>query len=407
MSSSKSIQLKVETNAFNTALNRLQKTAGNNGIMPITCVVMLQVEYVHNIPYLVCSATDTIHTIYEYVEMLDCDGIDNNSYIATVDINQFCKLIKSTSKHAITFIVNEDDKNVLHIHGNGKYKLSILYDSSGSKIATINNVREYGLDKFQYGVTVDHNDMSIVNKILGISVAKEGFIIPCYHHYYFGNNAIVASDTTSASCYKKQIFNENTEMLLYNKTVALLAQFNNDFNVHTINTPKFDKIIFKNKDTELVVFINANTTTLQDDYQYNDILDLFISTNNDIIIDKKEIIAILNRYVLFNYVDIVIDVYDNKIVFKDSNKNSIDKNDFEFIEEFIYNDTITDSTYIMSLTTDVLNLKKYINATTSIVQDASNANKVKLNFNDTTILISTIEQDVQHVIACKPLVLNF
>lgn len=327
----------IQTSELKDKLKLLIMAAGLDPHLPIT-----QLVYINGNTF---STTDNVNTLYANI------NTEDDNLQALVEVKALFELVK---RFTVKSVELTRENNNLIIKGNGTYILPIVLDSNGNDI----NV----MDK-RSGTNWEPVNANIKNiyKIVKLSVAPDDFAIPCYSNVVFSDK-VISTDTSRITFYD---FNIRRNPALVNKTTIQILENIGEFNKES------NLLQYKNDDYWLVV-----APLDISDYQIEDIDNLYnLDYENKAKINRKDLLALINRFMVFNYNFIHLSFNDNKLNVK------TDQDEFNESLDII-------GQGIFDFEIDVKILKQYI---TNMLDD-----EITLGFND---MLSLKDNTVEHILS--------
>lgn len=220
MKKERDFMLTIKTDLLKTLLNKADKCASKNKMLPLTCMLCIEVK--NN----TLTLTTTDGSNYLFVK----HELEAEDFYVVVDEEMFVKLVAKTTSDTMTF---ELVGNHLNIAGNGAYSLE-LPDENGALIVFPNPIANRGFT--QTRTTISKETLSLILKTNKIAVSQS-FAEPCYTGYYM-HDAVVTSDRTVVCCNDVKIF--DTPMLINPELMNILSVFDDDVMIMTDG----DEIVF-------------------------------------------------------------------------------------------------------------------------------------------------------------------
>lgn len=351
--------MKVRTKDIVNILTKLVAAAGYDHTIPITGLVTLNFIEDNNI--LELSSTDTVHTMYGFVECLD---FNKENFITSVDIQVLYKLLKSQTCEEIELEIID---KILYIKGNGNYKIPSIIDGKGEEVK-IPEVRQ-NLKPSKY---ISKIYLKEAYDILKISAAPIDFPEPVYHNFWFDNN-VISTDTEKASIYYQDIFTK--KLILFNKTLNLLTLFDNDIINVAFGYNNF--VEFSTNNLILVTSIGRK----EDHIYFSKVEDIFNqSFDYEIDLNREQLLEIFSRFSIFNYGNVLFNFYEDNLEIR-----TIGEDFSEIIK--------LDQTLFAQFSINFEIINKYIKAITD--------KKFKLSFNKETKVIMIKDNISAHMFAVE------
>jgi DNA polymerase III sliding clamp (beta) subunit (PCNA family) len=267
--------MKVETKELQKMLGKVMKGVINNKIIPITSLI--------GIKYLDGELSITAFDEYNYIQVF-IDNVSGEDLEVTIPAYLFNNLIQKMTCKEIDITM---DDSVLHIKGNGKYKIELPIDETGDLISypEIPEVepKESGVIK---KTTID--SMLNVNKAcLAKNEAQK-----CFRGYHVSKGNVITGDTRIAAVNPKKIFKDS--YLFCPEALELLSVIE-------------DKEIEYERNEDIILFKSDNVyiyTVEQEDeekFPYKEIKEFFnnLEELQSCTLNKSEILGVLDRVSLF------------------------------------------------------------------------------------------------------------
>ena len=350
------MKLTIKTSLLKNLLDKTDKCASNNKMLPITGMMCINVSD----NKLTLTTTDGSNYLYVW------DTVESSDFYAVVDESSFVKLVSKTTSDTMTFELVD---SALKVYGNGTYSLELPVDENGNLIKFPNPLHNVSYQpQFKWSKEALELILKTNKATLSTSLAE-----PCYTGYYV-SNCVITSDR-SVICHNDLNLLSNP-VLVNPEIMNILSVFNSDVDVCLMS----NDIIFKGTDCL------AYGHLMNDIDEYN--AEAVINLVNTELPHKCEV----NRNSLLNALDrlsLFVSPYDkNAITLKFTNEyleiRSAKLNAVERIKYAYIND-VSDSTCDI----DIEMFKKQINVQSGDVVELWYGNDVfiKMVDGDTTQLI--------------------
>ena len=311
------MQFSILTKTFQEMLNKVNKGASNNKLLPLTSMVRI------NLTDKVLSLTTT--DMNNFVTIRET-GINGDNLDVVMPIDTISKIVAKTTTDTITFELVE---GFVKLKGNGTYDLPISVDEEGINV----KFPEYSFPENGTTETIKYADIRSILDNNSVCLADD-LSTPALTGYYFGNNVI--STNSIAICINKIKFFDG-EVLLSPTIVNLLGLFTAEsITVHRAG----DKIKFTSPNVDVC----GSVMTELEDYPAEAIESyLDAKFQNSCKINKASLLGILDRILIF--VDDAQDHLLADIAFTDKGLLIQNKNNTanELVTYVSGSDTITDT----------------------------------------------------------------
>lgn len=284
------MQFSILTKTFQEMLNKANKGASNNKLLPLTSMVHF------NLKDKVLSVTTT--DMNNFVTIRET-GINGDNMDVVMPIYTISKIVAKTTTETITFEYND---NFVKLKGNGTYSLPISVDEEGVSI----RFPEFSFSDTFTTETIKSSDIRSVINNNANCLADEIQSVGPLTGYYFGNN-VITTDSVAICINKIKLFGE--PVLLSPTVVNLLSLFTaENVTVQRAN----DKIKFTSPNVDVCGFVMNEVG----DYPAEAIESyLDAKFQNSCKINKASLLGILDRLLIF--VDEIQDQFTANITFSD------------------------------------------------------------------------------------------
>ena len=279
--------MKIKTEKLQVLLEKVNKGAGNNKLLPITMLMCLENEN----KLLKITTTDGVN--YVRVTEHDCDIEDD--FYAVVDVEKFVGLISRLTCDIVELNVG---KSALEIIGNGTYSIPLQFDESGEILKYPNPEKDLLWKKVtEINTGVVDNILKTCKQALAVNVAD----FNTYTNYYV-SDCVIATNISKICDLEEPIF--ETPKLISSRMMDLLGMLT-------------DKIVVYESD-DYTAFTSDNVfiygkNVVDDSYQ--------IAAINGLINQEFTSVCEIFTYSLYDALDRVglfIELYDNgaiKLIF--------------------------------------------------------------------------------------------
>jgi len=272
------MKLTVKTEKLKEMVSRAVKGVGNNKLIPITSLMAIEVKN-NTLTLITTDATNYLYVIEEKVVADD--------FYAVVDANTFSKLISKMTSENITLEI-KNGLWVLHVSGNGNYKIELPLDENGEPIKYPDPYDSLKLSATDAG-TINKTTVQVILETIkpALAVTLEN---PCYTGYYIGDQ-VVATDTYKIASMDVKLF--DSPKLVSAELLDLLAVMNAEkINVEMVN----DDVVFITSDC----IVCGKFMDGIEDYAIDAIMGL-VDTEFDSFcsVPKSQLLQLLDRLSLF------------------------------------------------------------------------------------------------------------
>lgn len=325
--------LKIKTELFKGLLDKAIKGCSFNKMIPITG--LLSIEAKNGV--LTLFTTDKIN----YLRVSEKIKEDVEDFVVVVDARLFTDLINKTTSEYISMELNKES---LYVEGNGSYFFEIPVDENGEmiKFPDLNDIRENG-----EAIEIDMKKFR--DKLLMSRAALPLTLEAREMNNYYLKDKIITSDVFKVTCL------DNLPELK-DSTLFFSREFGDL--IIAMDYPKAKILVADNK----IQLFNDNFVLLGevgdmfDKYPIEGIQSYIASDfKHDVVINRKDIMEILERITLF------VSVFDRSTIRANFTKDGIEitskkKNGKEFLsyveaklpEDFKQMDSIIDVEYLKS-----------------------------------------------------------
>lgn len=285
--------MKIKTVTMQTMMTKAIKGVGNNKLLPLTCLIALEVKD----GIFTITSTDNVNYLY-VTEQID----STDDFYVCIRAEQFAKLISKLTSEYVELTIKD---NSLSVVANGNYKIEIPNDEMGEVIKYPNPVKDFSFDD-KIGTLTLANIGYILNSVKsGLATTIEAFP---YTNYYIGDRAI-ATDSIKISGYNAQLFSK--PQLVTASTMDLLETMSDDaVDVYVAD----GKIVFKSSNVTVYGMIPEGIDTYSIDAINNLVAQEFPNTCK---VTKSGVLQLLDRIALF------VDAYDDGAIRITFNKDSL------------------------------------------------------------------------------------
>ena len=172
------MKITLKTTEFQKMVSKAIKGAGNNKLLPITSMMLIEKSNNTN-GKIVLTTTDTNNTLKVYGE-----PYSSEDFYCVVPVDIFSKLISKLTCEKLTLDVCED---TLKVTGNGTYKISLPVDEEG--LVQFPTYEFSGTDTYDIKLSTVKSILA-VNKS-ALSTSSEG---DCYCGYYLADKVITSDE---------------------------------------------------------------------------------------------------------------------------------------------------------------------------------------------------------------------
>lgn len=265
--------MKIKTEKLQKLLNKAAKCVGNNKLLPLTSLVLLNAKG----GKITAVTTDNIN--YLYTTEVDADG---DIYVVT----EFGNLYKLVSKLTSEYIELNVDKNTLKIVSNGKYTLPVVLDDSGEMLKYPDPVKKF---KSKADEVISTDVINKITKNIKSAVATT-LDVPYLANYYVGDLAI-ASDTLIATKLSEKILKDPK---LFSVKLLSLVELTEDTDVKFGHNE--ESVLFTANDLS----VYSTITSKVEDFPIDVINGLFDEKlQNTVELNNGELSAVVDRAALF------------------------------------------------------------------------------------------------------------
>lgn len=348
-------------------VSRAVKGVGNNKLIPLTSLMAIEVKD----NKLTLITTDATNYLY-----ITEDKVVADDFYVVVDANTFSKLISKMTCENVTL---EAKVGILHVKGNGDYRIELPLDENGEPIKYPDPY-----DKLRTSV----EDVGIVNRTTiqvildsikpALAMTLEN---PCYTGYYIGEQ-VVATDTYKIASMGVKLF-ESEPKLISAELMDLLAVINDE------------KIKVEMNDTD-VVFSTSDCVVCGkfmegiEDYAIDAIMGLVdTEINSSCSIPKNAILQLLDRLSLF------VGTYDKNAIHLTFTPNGLQvsskaANGVEIID-YVSSENFKDFTCTVDIQMLTQEIKAIQNDIVELYYGEDNA--IKMTDGNITIIIATLDDE--------------
>lgn len=186
------MQLKIKTNELKEMLSKSIKGAGNNKLLPLTGLMLIQAK---NGKFTLVT-TDSSNYLYV------TQNIENkDDFYVVIEADKFSKLI---SRMTCENIVLEITEAGLKVVGNGTYIIDIPLDESGEFIKYPDPMENLTFTENAKQINISTIRTVLTSNKAAVATTME---IPCYTGYYVGAN-IITTDTFKICGVGKKLFDD-------------------------------------------------------------------------------------------------------------------------------------------------------------------------------------------------------
>jgi DNA polymerase III sliding clamp (beta) subunit (PCNA family) len=269
--------MKIKTQIFKEVLTIANKGAGKNKLYPMTNYVCIEVKD----NKLKVSTTNGTDALYITEKLAD----KTPDFFVLTEIETLNKLVQKTTVEYITLEIKDKD-SILHVRGNGNYKLNIPQDENGcitgdTTIKIPEKHEEYVISAELLHNAHDNTKNTIAKTLDNIYLTG----------FYFDAGGCITTDCFIASVTDEEVF--NTPTLLAPSTMELLTLAGK---TKTIKCTEFENII-------IFEFDNITIKSRQldvNDYPVEAIGELLSTEQHNNLTLKKDILLdTLDRISLF------------------------------------------------------------------------------------------------------------
>lgn len=274
----------VKTNVLKEMMGKAIKGVTNNKLLPLTSLIGI---FCDDKKGLMLRTFDG----YNSLVVSNGDITTKDSFYVVVYATAFNNLINKTTTETITL---ENKDKYLYVKGNGNYKFDIAIDNNSvvefPMIVDNEASTEIKVNLKDFKLALDNNKQS----------AATTFDEPSLTGAYFGD-MLLTTNSYLATLTKINLFGD-TPILLSYTTLNLL----NALDGEVVNVKFYDDKIKIYDDT---VEIYGSVMPEIEDYPFEQVMSFCdIDFANKIVVDKNELLSILNRINLF------INIYDNNAI---------------------------------------------------------------------------------------------
>ena len=270
------MKITVSTQKLKEMVARSIKGVGNNKLIPLTSLMCIEVDN-GVLSLITTDATNYLYIVGDKASMED--------FYAVVDANTFSKLVSRMTCENVTLEVKN---NVLHVKGNGNYKIELPLDENGEAIkypVPYKNLRRSAPVEGTINRTTIQVILDTIKPALAVTLEN-----PCYTGYYV-HDKIVATDTFKIASMDVEMF--DNACLISSELMDLLSVMTQE----KINVEIYgDDIVFLSNDC----IVCGKFMDGIEDYAIDAISDL-VDTEIDSFcaIPKATLVQLLDRLSLF------------------------------------------------------------------------------------------------------------
>lgn len=353
----------INTEKLKSLVNKAYKCVSNNKLIPLTELMCFDFDGER-----LMLTTSNDNGDYLYVE---CDAIVKQEPLyVTVYAEPFVKIVNKITSQDIELTLKDE---VLHIKGNGNYKIGLPPNADGGVIEYPDPLSTVELN-YTTAITLSAIDTILdVNK----SALAKTLENPVYSNYYFGDK-VITTDGYKICSTDLNLF--NTPIMLSKTLVDLLSVFTKDEIDVMIDD---DMIVFSDGDCTIYGHIEEDI----DDFEIEPISAL-LGTEIDSMcqVDKSSLLATLDRLSLF------VSPYDNNIVTLNFTDNALEVYSMQDtgIESIRYEGSSNAVDY--TCRTNIILLQEQIRAVTSDVVNIyyNNDKVIKIVNDDVTLVLAVM-----------------
>lgn len=186
------MKITVSTQKLKEMVARSIKGVGNNKLIPLTSLMCIEVDN-GVLSLITTDATNYLYIVGDKASMED--------FYAVVDANTFSKLVSRMTCENVTLEVKN---NVLHVKGNGNYKIELPLDENGEAIKYPDPYSNLYTAGENFVGTINRTTVQVILDTIkpALAVTLEN---PCYTGYYV-HDKIVATDTFKIASMDVEMF---------------------------------------------------------------------------------------------------------------------------------------------------------------------------------------------------------
>lgn len=361
------MKLTIKTELLKEAISKATKGASNNKLIPITGLIAI----IAKDGKLKLITTDATNYLYISVPLVSADD-----FYAVVDVDIFSKLISKLSCDEVILEIGSDA--ILHVVGNGNYKIELPLDEDGSAIkypdplanVDVSSMTQNNLKRTTVQVIAD-----TIKPALATTLEE-----PCYTGYYM-HNQVVATDSYEIANIDIDMF--ESPKLISSELFDLLSVVDDEnIDVYTNN----EDIIYRTSNCTIVGKLMEGI-----EYYAIDAINELVHSEftSFCAVSKQSFVQLLDRLSLF------VGPYDNNGIHLTFTKDGLQvsscaANGVELIK-YVASEDFTDYTCMV----DVYGLMKEIKAVQSDVINIyyGNDSGLKLTDGNIIIIISMLDEE--------------
>lgn len=284
--------------------------------------------------------------------------VESDRCAFAVECVPFCNFVNKVNSDTIELNPNG---SVLNIKANGNYKLSTIVDTRNMPLTHDNSIRlctELGVT--MTSGTCEKDDVSILKSLFISAIKKESEqYMPSFSNVYIGKHASIATDTSKASFYTKNVLDAN--LLLSKHTLDMLSKFPNGIEFSRVKEEKDMYITFSSGNYFLCM--RELDRQLYADFQYNDMCALIEDTAHNTYCNRKEFSDTMSRFVQFSD-EVILNVHDNTLICTDAQNSFNETIDVTCISDIIIK---TDATSLLSYISKIRSDDLYMQITPNYI----------------------------------------
>lgn len=284
------MQFSILTKTFQEMLNKANKGASNNKLLPITSMVHINL----NDKELSLTTTD----MNNFVTVKET-GINGDNMSVVMPIYTISKIVAKTTTDTITLEYND---GFVKLKGNGTYDLPVSVDEEGANV----KFPEFSFSEQYTTETVKYADIRSVLDNNTVCLPDTYQAENSLQGYYFGKN-VITTDTVAICINQTQLFNE--AVLLSPIFVNLLGLFTAE-NITVQRSADKIRFISPNVDVCGPIMTDIDNYPAQAIESYLD-----AKFQNSCKINKASLLGILDRLLIF--VDEIQDHFTANITFSE------------------------------------------------------------------------------------------